>query len=44
MDSMRLEAAPVSMRLGDHHISFEEGQWIVGEWAGAGQLRGRAQW
>lgn len=29
MDSMRVEAAPVSMRLGDHEISFEEGQWVV---------------
>ena len=34
VDSMRLEggaAAPVSMKLGNNELAFEDGQWVVGE-------------
>ena len=32
VDSLRLDGAPaVTMKLGGHEFTFEDGQWVVGE-------------
>lgn len=30
VDSLRLDGAPVTMKLGGHEFTFEDGQWVVG--------------
>ena len=30
VDSLRIEGGPVTMKLGGHEFTFEDGQWVVG--------------